>query len=57
LTFFNLYLVCLKINKLTKILIPSETSFGERRVSATPEAVKKLKTLGCDVYIESSAGN
>ena len=55
-TLFNLYLVCKKINKLTKILIPSETSSGERRVSATPEAVKKLKSLGCDVYIESSAG-
>jgi len=41
---------------LTKILIPSETSSGERRVAATPEAVKKLKSLGCDVYIESSAG-
>ena len=35
----------LKKNKLTKILIPSETSSGERRVSATPEAVKKLKAL------------
>ena len=41
---------------MTKILIPTETSSGERRVSATPEAVKKLKSLGCDVYIESSAG-
>ena len=41
---------------MTKILIPSETSSGERRVAATPEAVKKLKSLGCDVYIESSAG-
>ena len=41
---------------MTKILIPSETCSGERRVSATPEAVKKLKSLGCDVYIESSAG-
>ena len=41
---------------MTKILIPSETYAGERRVSATPEAVKKLKNLGCDVYIESSAG-
>ena len=41
---------------MTKILIPSEKSSGERRVSATPEAVKKLKSLGCDVYIESSAG-
>ena len=45
-----------KINKLTKILIPSETSSGERRVSATPEAVKKLKNLGCQVFVESSAG-
>ena len=41
---------------MTKILIPSETSSGERRVSATPEAVKKLKSLGCDVYIESWCG-
>ena len=41
---------------MTKILIPSETISGERRVSATPEAVKKLISLGCDVYIESSAG-
>ena len=41
---------------MTKILIPYETCPGERRVSATPEVVKKLKSLGCDVYIESSAG-
>ena len=41
---------------MTKILIPIETNSGERRVSATPEAVKKLKTLGCDIYVESSAG-
>ena len=41
---------------MTKILIPIETSIGERRVSATPETVKKLKNLGCDVYIEKSAG-
>ena len=44
------------ILQLTKILIPIETSIGERRVSATPETVKKLKSLGCDVYIEKSAG-
>ncbi len=55
-TFFNLYYGCKKINKLTKILIPLEKNPGERRVSATPEAVKKLKSLGCDVYVESSAG-
>ena len=41
---------------MTKILIPSETSPGERRVSASPEVVKKLKSLGCDIYIESAAG-
>jgi len=41
---------------LTKILIPIEKSIGERRVSATPETVKKLKDLGCEVYIEKSAG-
>ena len=42
--------------KLTKILIPIETASGERRVSATPSAVKKLKGLGCEVFVESSAG-
>ena len=41
---------------MTKILIPTEKHTGERRVSATPETVKKLKSLGCEVYIESKAG-
>ncbi len=41
---------------MTKILIPFEKSIGERRVSATPETVKKLKNLGCEIYIEKSAG-
>ncbi len=41
---------------MTKILIPTEKHSGERRVSATPETVKKLKSLGCEVYIESKAG-
>jgi len=45
-----------KYYKLTKILIPIETASGERRVSATPSAVKKLKGLGCEVFVESSAG-
>ena len=45
-----------KYYKLTKILIPIETASGERRVSATPGAVKKLKSLGCEVLVESSAG-
>ena len=56
-TLFKLSLVCLKnYYKLTKILIPIETASGERRVSATPSAVKKLKGLGCEVFVESSAG-
>ena len=41
---------------MTKILIPIETASGERRVSATPSAVKKLKGLGCEVFVESAAG-
>ena len=41
---------------MTKILIPYETSSGEARVSVTPDAVKKLKSLGCEVFVESSAG-
>ncbi len=41
---------------MTKILIPNEKSIGETRVSATPETVKKLKSLGCEIYIEKSAG-
>ena len=41
---------------MTKILIPIETASGERRVSATPSAVKKLKGLGCEVFVESTAG-
>ena len=41
---------------MTKILIPIEIASGERRVSATPGAVKKLKGLGCEVFVESSAG-
>ncbi len=45
-----------KYYKLTNILIPIETASGERRVSATPGAVKKLKGLGCEVFVESSAG-
>ena len=41
---------------MTKILIPIETATGERRVSATPGTVKKLKSVGCEVFVESSAG-
>lgn len=39
-----------------KIAIPKETAKNERRVAATPETVKKLITLGCDVFIQAGAG-
>jgi NAD(P) transhydrogenase subunit alpha len=38
------------------IAIPRETAEFEKRVAASPETVKKLKTLGCDVVIEKGAG-
>ncbi len=41
---------------MTIILIPRETSDGERRVSATPETIKKLINKNCQVFIEESAG-
>ena len=41
---------------MTKVIIPCETSLGENRVSATPETVKKLNELGCEVYVEKKAG-
>ena len=39
-----------------KLAVPKETSFGETRVAATPESVKKLKGLGLDVVVQSGAG-
>ena len=39
-----------------KLAVPRETSPGETRVAATPESVKKLKSLGLDVVIEAGAG-
>lgn len=39
-----------------KIAIPKETASHERRVSASPDTVKKYIALGCDVIIESDAG-
>ena len=39
-----------------KIAIPRERRPGERRVAASPETVKKFKTLGLDVVVESGAG-
>jgi len=39
-----------------KVGIPKEDTPGERRVAATPESVKRLKSLGFDVLIQSGAG-
>jgi NAD(P) transhydrogenase subunit alpha len=39
-----------------KLAVPKETSPGETRVAATPESVKKLKSLGLDVVIQAGAG-
>ncbi len=38
------------------VAILKETAPGERRVAASPETVRKLKALGCDVRIETGAG-
>ncbi len=39
-----------------KIAIPKATAADEKRVAASPETVKKLADLGCEVRIESGAG-
>jgi NAD(P) transhydrogenase subunit alpha len=39
-----------------KLAVPKETSFGETRVAATPESVKKFKGLGLDVVVQAGAG-
>ncbi len=39
-----------------KLAVPRETTNGETRVAATPESVKKLKSLGLDIVIETGAG-
>ena len=39
-----------------KIAVVKERRPGETRVAATPETVKKFVALGCDVVIESGAG-
>ena len=41
---------------LSGFLITSESAPGETRVAASPETVKKLTSLGCNVFIESGAG-
>ena len=39
-----------------KLAVPKESSAGETRVAATPESVKKFKSLGLDVVVETGAG-
>lgn len=39
-----------------KIYIPKETRSHEKRVALSPEIVKKMKAMGCDIAIESGAG-
>ncbi len=40
-----------------KIAVLKETAAGERRVSATPETVKKFAALGASVAVETGAGS
>ena len=39
-----------------RIAVLSETDGAETRVSATPETVKKYKSLGADVVVQAGAG-
>jgi NAD(P) transhydrogenase subunit alpha len=39
-----------------KLAVPSERDPAEGRVAATPETVRKLKSLGFDVFVEEGAG-
>src|SRR5579863_802352 len=39
-----------------KLAVPKETASGETRVAATAESVKKFKSLGLDVAVETGAG-
>ncbi len=40
-----------------KIAIPKERRANETRVAASPETVKKMIALGCDVMVEKGAGS
>ena len=39
-----------------KLAVLKERRAGEARVAATPDTVKKLKSLGLEVIVESGAG-
>lgn len=38
------------------IFIPKETAPHERRIASSPEIIKKLTALGCQIFVESGAG-
>lgn len=40
-----------------KIAIPKESAEYEKRVAASPDTVKKLLQMGCEVTVQSSAGD
>ncbi|MEQ8194560.1 MAG: NAD(P)(+) transhydrogenase (Re/Si-specific) subunit alpha, partial [Rhodospirillales bacterium] len=40
-----------------KIAVPKERRPGEKRVAISPDVIKKLVGLGCEVVIESKAGD
>lgn len=40
-----------------KVAVPKEIAENETRVAASPESVKKLIALGCNISIESGAGD
>ena len=40
-----------------KVVIPKEIAPLEKRVAMVPEVVQKLKALGCDVEVETGAGD
>ncbi len=42
--------------KSMSVGVPKEIFQGEKRVSVTPEGVKKLKKMGYDVFVEQDAG-
>jgi len=39
-----------------RIAVTRETGVGEARVAATPETVKRIKSLGADIVVQSGAG-
>ena len=39
-----------------RIAVPRESEAGEPRVAATPETIKKFKSLGADVAVARGAG-